>query len=281
MRRAAAAAAAPPLPLLREGGELAAAGGRLEAGSEACRTKAEEEAARERPATEGLAAVVAIVVAAALGGAGDSKEVARWGGGDRASVVLAPLVSEVEASFFFCSCSSTDFSLELTFMIGAGGRGGLGGLGGLFIFPSTTAGAAWFAVGAAEAGSTILDGDGGVGPWAASASRLNVFPSASSYARSAPYARSFPPFSSPPTSFCSLPLNASLVYAMYARGILPLSLHLPPIAYSFPSSLRALNARAQYFLVCCVLFCVKRSLFPAFPIQISDVQKTQEHALYT
>ncbi len=163
MRRAAAAAAAPPLPLLSEGGELAAAGGRLEAGSEACRTKTEEEAARERPATEGLAAVVAIVVAA-LGGVGDSKEVARWGGGDRASVVLAPLVSEVEASFFFCSCSSTDFSLELTFMIGAGGRGGLGGLGGLFIFPSTTAGAAWFAVGAAEAGSTILDGDGGVGP---------------------------------------------------------------------------------------------------------------------
>ncbi len=164
LRSAAAAAAAPPLPLLSEGGELAAAGGRLEAGSEACRTKAEEEAARERPATEGLAAVVAIVVAAALGGVGDSKEGARWGGGDRASVVLAPLVSEVEASFFFCSCSSTDFSLELTFMIGAGGRGGLGGLGGLFIFPSTTAGAAWFAVGAAEAGSTILDGDGGVGP---------------------------------------------------------------------------------------------------------------------
>ncbi len=82
------------------------------------------------------------------------------------------------------------------------------------------------------------------------------------------------PFLFSPTSFCSLPLNASLVYAMYARGILPLSLHLPPIAYSFsPPPGHSMPAPNIYFLVCCVLFCVKRSLFPAFPIQISDVQK--------
>ncbi len=72
------------------------------------------------------------------------------------------------------------------------------------------------------------------------------------------------PFPSMPALFTPCTPEASFHFHYISR----------PLPTPFPPPLRALNARAQYIfsgLLCFV--CVKNSFFPAFSIQISDVQK--------